>query len=62
MSTKTLILPEIKRMLQESRKRQGITYLDWYEEGFQDALCEVEELFLGMYPEQEERREQHQAV
>ena len=74
MSTRHLIQPEIKRMLIESRQRQsclrygpdgngqtvGPAY--GYENGYQDALREVEKLLLGIgvkvqsttYPEQEE--------
>jgi len=62
MSNRHLVLPEIKRMLEESKKRQEITYSEWYEEGYQDALRDVEKLLLGIgvkvqsvtYPEQGE--------
>lgn len=48
MSNKHLVLPEIKRMMNESKRRQEITFSHWYEEGFQDALKEVTTLLLGI--------------
>ena len=35
-------------MIEESKKRQEITFSVWYEEGYQDALQEVEKLLHGI--------------
>lgn len=48
MSNKHLILPEIEKLLIESQKRRAITYSEWYEEGYQDALNDVIKLFHGI--------------
>ena len=65
MSTRHLIQPEIKRMLTESWQRQSKAFPAKdrkREEGFREALYNVEKLLLGIgvkvqsttYPEQEE--------
>ncbi len=48
MSNRTLVLPEVRKMIEESKKRQEITFSVWYEEGYQDALREVEKLLHGI--------------
>ncbi len=48
MSNRHLVLPEIEKLIQESKKRQAITYSEWYEEGYQDALKQVQKLLLGI--------------